>query len=146
MSKMLVKRFYEKSILNSNTLIGNEEADTIIQIKKISEARSSWEDTFEKYLLNNKNKEKCLEIFSRLVVFYPEKIEWDYDFLEALLGQYMMSDDNILLKLAKKYSEEKDVFMSLFHLQNRYSQSLQNVADIENYAFIKMAKSRQHEQ
>ena len=79
-------------------------------------------------------------------MFYPEKIEWDYDFLEALLGQYMMSDDNILLKLAKKYSEEKDVFMSLFHLQNRYSQSLQNVADIENYAFIKMAKSRQHEQ
>lgn len=146
MSKMLVKRFYEKSILNSNTLIGNEEADTIIQIKKISEARSSWKDTFEKYLLNNKNKEKCLEIFSRLVVFYPEKIEWDYDFLEALLGQYVMSEDNILLKLAEKYSEEKDVFMSLFHLQKRYPQSLQNVAGIENYEFIKMAKSRQHEQ
>lgn len=29
-----------------------------------------------------------------------------------------MSEDNILLKLAEKYSEEKDVFMSLFHLQN----------------------------
>lgn len=57
-----------------------------------------------------------------------------------------MSEDNILLKLAGKYSEEKDVFMSLFHLQKRYPQSLQNVAGIENYAFIKMAKSRQHEQ
>lgn len=143
MSKKLVKRFFEEFIKNSDGHISYEEADTIIQIKKIQEAETLWETKFDEYLLNN--KEACLNIFSKLVRFYSQSICWDYDFQEAILGRYKMQENNILSQLAEKYSEEKDVFVSLLNLQNHFSQTLEHISGLENDAFIKMAKSRQND-
>lgn len=140
MSQKLVERFFEESIVNNNGHISYQEADTITQIKKISKAESLWNEKFDEYLLNN--KEACLNIFSKLVRFYPTTTEWDFDFLVAILGQYKMQENNILLQLAEKYSEDKDVFSSLLNLHNHFAQTLQHVSGLENEAFIRMAKSR----
>lgn len=143
-SKKLVERFFKETIENGDGHISYEEADTIIQIKRIQEAETSWNAKFDEYLLNN--KEACLNILSKLIRFYPQSIGWDYDFQVAILGRYKMPENNILLRLSKKYPEEKEVFKSLLNLQNYCNQTLEHVSDLENNVFIKMAKSRQHGQ
>lgn len=139
----LVKRFYRDFIekLNGHIYIGYEEIDTIIQIKQQPETANLWNNLFEQYLLNN--KDACLNLFSKLIRFNSDSIEWDKKFQMAILGDYSMNEGYSLSRLAAKFSEEKDIFDSLSHL-HKYNHTLSDIS-LQDNPFIKMAKERQKE-
>lgn len=142
-SKILVTRFFKERIERSNGNIGDEEADTITLIKKEREAEILWNDLFLKYLCNH--KEECLNILSKLVIFYPEVIEWSFNFHEAILGEYQLQGNHVLAQLEKAYPDKKDVFNSLLNLHNHNTSTLQHIDGLETNPFIQMAKERQQQ-
>ena len=135
-NKILVDRFFNEHIANSNGNIDVQEADTIIQIKCNSDALMQWENLFEKYLEDN--KEACLNILCKLVQFYPKEIGWNYSFHEALMGEYHLPEDNMLSHLAEKHADLKDILNEIIFLHNSNTQTLS-----EDNALVKMAKERQ---
>lgn len=138
---ILVNRFYAECVANSNGNINIQEADTIIQIKCDLYARTLWDDLFEKYL--GDNKEACLNILCKLVRFYSNgNVEWSYSFHKALLGEYQLQHDNILLRLRETHTDLQEFLNSIISLHNNYGQSLLHAMDLENSTFIKMVKER----
>lgn len=135
-NRILVDRFFNEHIANSSGNIDVQEADTIIQIKCNSDALMQWENLFEKYLEDN--KEACLNILCKLVQFYPKEIGWNHSFHEALMGKYHLPEDNMLSRLAEKYTDLKDILNEIIFLHNSNTQTLS-----KDYALVKMAKGRQ---
>lgn len=135
-NRILVDRFFYEHIANSSGNIDVQEADTIIQIKCNSDALMQWENLFEKYLEDN--KEACLNILCKLVQFYPKEIGWNHSFHEALMGKYHLPEDNMLSRLAEKYTDLKDILNEIIFLHNSNTQTLS-----KDYALVKMAKGRQ---
>lgn len=138
---ILVDRFYKEFIADSNGYISVQEADTIIQIKCEVDAHNRWNELFEKYLASN--KEACLNILCKLVQFYTEGIEWNYNFHKALLDEYQLRENNILSRLVDSFPDMKDILNNLLFLHNNNSNTLTHVSDLEDNAFIIMAKERQ---
>ena len=135
-NRILVDRFFNEHIANSSGNIDVQEADTIIQIKCNSDALMQWENLFEKYLEDN--KEACLNILCKLVQFYPKEVGWNHSFHEALMGKYHLPEDNMLSRLAEKYTDLKDILNEIIFLHNSNTQTLS-----KDYALVKMAKGRQ---
>lgn len=135
-NRILVDRFFNEHIANSSGNIDVQEADTIIQIKCNSDALMQWENLFEKYLEDN--KEACLNILCKLVQLYPKEIGWNHSFHEALMGKYHLPEDNMLSRLAEKYTDLKDILNEIIFLHNSNTQTLS-----KDYALVKMAKGRQ---
>lgn len=137
-SEMLVKRFFDEKISQSNGELDYQEVDTIIQIKSDNGLDGYWMNIFEPYLKSS--KEACFNILSKLIIFFPNnKIDWNWHFKLAILGEHALPEDNILSHLAKTYQEDKDVFDALLSL-HRYH-SLGEMSRLENNEFVKMAKS-----
>ena len=96
---------------------------------------------FEKYL--KENKIACLNLLSKLVIFYDDgKIEWNYPYRKALLGEYQLPKENILTHLAETHTDEKEIYDSLLGLFN-HCRDLYDVSDLMDVPFIKMAKAKQ---
>ena len=78
-----------------------------------------------------------------MVQFYTEGIEWNYNFHKALLDEYQLRENNILSRLVDSFPDMKDILNNLLFLHNNNSNTLTHVSDLENNAFIIMAKDRQ---
>lgn len=140
-SKSLIDRFFNEKILQSNGELDIQAIDTITSIKDEFDLRDVWMSIFEKYL--KENKIACLNLLSKLVVFYDDgKIGWNYPYRKALLGEYQLPKENILTHLAETHTDEKEIYDSLLGLFNHF-RDLYDVSDLMNVPFIKMAKAKQ---
>lgn len=140
-SKTLIDRFFKEKVLQSNGELDIQAIDTITSIKDEFDLRDVWMAIFEKYL--KENKIACLNLLSKLVVFYDDgKIGWNYPYRKALLGEYQLPKENILTHLAETHTDEKEIYDSLLGLFNHF-RDLYDVSDLMNVPFIKMAKAKQ---
>lgn len=139
-SELLVDRFFNEEISCSDGKLGNQEIDTIIQIRLDCFLDKCWMEKFEKYL--KENKEVCFDILAKMVEFYNNgKIDWNWHYKKAFLGESILPDDNILVHLIENYPKEKDIFEALLFMHNHFH-SLEDVSGLDDNAFIKMAKER----
>jgi hypothetical protein len=140
-SKSLIDRFFNEKVSQSNGELDIQAIDTIASIKDEFDLRDVWMAIFEKYL--KENKIACLNLLSKLVVFYDNgKIGWNYPYRKALLGEYQLPKENILTHLAETHTDEKEIYDSLLGLFNHF-RDLYDVSDLMNVPFIKMAKAKQ---
>lgn len=140
-SKSLIERFFKEKVSQSNGELDIQAIDTIASIKDEFDLRDVWMAIFEKYL--KENKIACLNLLSKLVVFYDDgKIGWNYPYRKALLGEYQLPKENILTHLAETHTDEKEIYDSLLGLFNHF-RDLYDVSDLMNVPFIKMAKAKQ---
>lgn len=140
-SKSLIDRFFKEKVSQSNGELDIQAIDTIASIKDEFDLRDVWMAIFEKYL--KENKIACLNLLSKLVVFYDDgKIGWNYPYRKALLGEYQLPKENILTHLAETHTDEKEIYDSLLGLFNHF-RDLYDVSDLMNVPFIKMAKAKQ---
>ena len=140
-SKSLIERFFKEKVSQSNGELDIQAIDTIASIKDEFDLRDVWMAIFEKYL--KENKIACLNLLSKLVVFYDDgKIGWNYPYRKALLGEYQLPKENILTHLAETHTDEKEIYDSLLGLFNHF-RDLYDVPDLMNVPFIKMAKAKQ---
>lgn len=140
-SKSLIDRFFKEKVSQSNGELDIQAIDTIASIKEEFDLRDIWMAIFEKYL--KENKIACLNLLSKLVVFYDDgKIGWNYPYRKALLGEYQLPKENILTHLAETHTDEKEIYDSLLGLFNHF-RDLYDVSDLMNVPFIKMAKAKQ---
>lgn len=140
-SKSLIDRFFNEKVSQSNGELDIQAIDTIASIKDEFDLRDVWMAIFEKYL--KENKIACLNLLSKLVVFYDDgKIGWNYPYRKALLGEYQLPKENILTHLAETHTDEKEIYDSLLGLFNHF-RDLYDVSDLMNVPFIKMAKAKQ---
>ena len=140
-SKSLIERFFKEKVSQSNGELDIQAIDTITSIKDEFDLRDVWMAIFEKYL--KENKIACLNLLSKLVVFYDDgKIGWNYPYRKALLGEYQLPKENILTHLAETHTDEKEIYDSLLGLFNHF-RDLYDVSDLMNVPFIKMAKAKQ---
>lgn len=140
-SKSLIDRFFNEKVSQSNGELDIQAIDTITSIKDEFDLRDVWMSIFEKYL--KENKIACLNLLSKLVVFYDDgKIGWNYPYRKALLGEYQLPKENILTHLAETHTDEKEIYDSLLGLFNHF-RDLCDVSDLMNVPFIKMAKAKQ---
>lgn len=139
-SELLVDRFFNENISCGDGKLSDQEIDTIIQIRTDYFLDKYWMEKFETYL--KENKEACLDILSKMVVFNKKgKIDWNWHYKKAFLGESILPNDNILTHLIEIYPKEKGVFDALLSLHNHF-RSLEDVSGLNNNAFIKMAKER----
>lgn len=140
-SKSLIDRFFNEKVSQSNGELDIQAIDTIASIKDEFDLRDVWMAIFEKYL--KENKIACLNLLSKLVVFYDNgKIGWNYPYRKVLLGEYQLPKENILTHLAETHTDEKEIYDSLLGLFNHF-RDLYDVSDLMNVPFIKMAKAKQ---
>lgn len=140
-SKSLIERFFKEKVSQSNGELDIQAIDTIASIKDEFDLRDVWMAIFEKYL--KENKIACLNLLSKLVVFYDDgKIGWNYPYRKALLGEYQLPKENILTHLAETHTDEKEIYDSLLGLFNHF-RDLYDVSGLMNVPFIKMAKAKQ---
>lgn len=140
-SKSLIDRFFKEKVSQSNGELDIQAIDTIASIKDEFDLRDVWMAIFEKYL--KENKIACLNLLSKLVVFYDDgKIGWNYPYRKALLGEYQLPKENILTHLAETHTDEKEIYDSLLGLFN-HCRDLYDVSDLMDVPFIKMAKAKQ---
>ena len=140
-SKLLVNRFLSEKISSSNGVLNYQEIDTIAQINCDYNLDEYWMNGFVEYLKTS--KEACLNILSRLIVFYKNgKVEWDWPYRKAILGEYQLPEDNILSRLSLAFPENKKIFDSLHSLQNN-NRSLIDVDGLDKNEFVIMAKQVQ---
>lgn len=140
-SKSLIDRFFKEKVSQSNGELDIQAIDTIASIKDEFNLRDVWMAIFEKYL--KENKIACLNLLSKLVVFYDNgKIGWNYPYRKALLGEYQLPKENILTHLAETHTEEKEIYDSLLGLFN-HCRDLSDVSGLMDAPFIKMAKAKQ---
>lgn len=138
---MLVDRFFKEKVAKSKGKLGIQEIDTIQHIQCDYDMREHWNKCFEKFLKDD--KDTCLNLLCRLVIFYENgNIEWDYHYKNAILGGMSMHGDNLLTHLMEAFPEEKDIFNSLQKLYTHCS-SLTDISNLNDDAFIKMARFRQ---
>lgn len=138
---MLVDRFFKEKVAKSKGKLGIQEIDTIQHIQCDYDMREHWNKCFEKFLKDD--KDTCLNLLCRLVIFYGNgNIEWDYHYKNAILGGMSMHGDNLLTHLIEVFPKEKDIFNSLLSLYTHCS-SLIDVSNLNDDAFIKMARLRQ---
>lgn len=141
--KSLIDRFFNEKVSQSNGELDIQTIDTIASIKDDFDLRDVWMSVFEKYL--KENKTACLNLLSKLVVFYNNgKIGWNYPYRRALLGEYQLPEENILTHLAEAHTDEKEIYDSLLGLFN-HCRDLYDVSDLMDVPFIKMAKAKQNE-
>ena len=140
-SKLLVNRFLSEKISSSNGVLNYQEIDTIAQINCDYNLDEYWMNVFVEYLKTS--KEACLNILSKLIVFYKNgKVEWDWPYRKAILGEYQLPEDNILSRLSLAFPENKKIFDSLHSLQNN-CRSLIDVDGLDKNEFVIMAKQVQ---
>lgn len=140
-SKLLVNRFLSEKISSSNGVLNYQEIDTIAQINCDYNLDEYWMNGFVEYLKTS--KEACLNILSKLIVFYKNgKVEWDWPYRKAILGEYQLPEDNILSRLSLAFPENKKIFDSLHSLQNN-NRSLIDVDGLDKNEFVIMAKQVQ---
>ena len=140
-SKLLVNRFLSEKISSSNGVLNYQEIDTIAQINCDYNLNEYWMNGFVEYLKTS--KEACLNILSKLIIFYKNgKVEWDWPYRKAILGEYQLPEDNILSRLSLAFPENKKFFDSLHSLQNN-CRSLIDVDGLDKNEFVIMAKQVQ---
>lgn len=138
---ILADRFFKEKVAKSKGKLGIQEIDTIQHIQCDYDMREHWNKCFEKFLKDD--KDTCLNLLCRLVIFYGNgNIEWDYHYKNAILGGMSMHGDNLLTHLIEVFPKEKDIFNSLLSLYTHCS-SLIDVSNLNDDAFIKMARLRQ---
>lgn len=142
-SKKLINRFFEEKVSQSDGELDIQDIDTIAFLKDEFDFRDVWLELFEKYM--KEHKDACLNLLSKLVVFSDKGyVEWNYHYRKALLGEYQLSEENILTHLAETYTKEKEIFESLLGLFN-HCRSLCDVSGLMDDEFIKMARAKQSE-
>lgn len=140
-SKLLVNRFLSEKISPSNGVLNYQEIDTIAQINCDYNLNEYWMNGFVEYLKTS--KEACLNILSKLIIFYKNgKVEWDWSYRKAILGEYQLPEDNILSRLSLAFPENKKFFDSLHSLQNN-CRSLIDVDGLDKNEFVIIAKQVQ---
>lgn len=140
-SKLLVNRFLSEKISSSNGVLNYQEIDTIAQINCDYNLNEYWMNGFVEYLKTS--KEACLNILSKLIIFYKNgKVEWDWSYRKAILGEYQLPEDNILSRLSLAFPENKKFFDSLHSLQNN-CRSLIDVDGLDKNEFVIIAKQVQ---
>ena len=138
---IVADRFFKERVAKSKGKLGIQEIDTIQHIQCDYDMREHWNKCFEKFLKDD--KDTCLNLLCRLVIFYGNgNIEWDYHYKNAILGGMSMHGDNLLTHLIEVFPKEKDIFNSLLSLYTHCS-SLIDVSNLNDDAFIKMARLRQ---
>ena len=141
--KTLADRFYNEKIENSEGKLEIQEIDTIIQIRKEYNLRDYWVKLFEKFM--TENLETCLNLLSRLVIFYDNgNIEWNEHFKNAILGESPTLCYNLVFQLEEVYPAQKEIWKSLLTLHHNF-RSLLDCTNLNDSAFIKMAKERQNQ-
>ena len=91
------------------------------------------------------NLETCLNLLSRLVIFYDNgNIEWNDHFKNAILGESPTLCYNLVFQLEEVYPAQKEIWKSLLTLHHNF-RSLLDCTNLNDSAFIKMAKERQNQ-